>query len=103
MHLILYLITNYDYLSTILDLVKAARDAFFRSVSLECPEVKCLSYAPGILNTNMAETLKKEGYNKEVYNISSNVLEPIHSAEKMIKILEENLFHNGDHIDYYDV
>lgn len=51
----------------------------------------------------MAETLKKEGYNKEVYNISSNVLEPIHSAEKMIKILEENLFHNGDHIDYYDV
>lgn len=51
----------------------------------------------------MAEILKKEGYNKEIYNISSNVLEPSESAQKMIFILENNLFSNGDHLDYYDI
>ena len=64
--------------------------------------MRCLSYAPGILNTAMAEQLKREGYNREIFNASGNVLEPRVSAEKMIHILEEGLYTNGQHVDFYD-
>jgi hypothetical protein len=72
-------------------------------VALEEPNISVLNYAPGILNTDISTLLKTEGFNKQVYNDPVNIIQPEVSAAKMINVLEQKKYKNGQHLDFYDV
>ena len=81
---------------------KAARDAFMRSVSSECPDVLAFNYAPGALKTDMAKVLKETSHLKDFFAVESNILEPGISAGKLVKLLMNDSIKNGSHVDYFD-
>lgn len=80
---------------------KASRDAFFRSVAEENPDIIVLNYAPGPLETEMVDHLKREGHLQEIFN-KIDILKPETTTNKLLKILNSGNFSSGDHIDYYD-
>lgn len=107
---------------------KAARDAMFRVMALEEREREeanhadgddaatttgratvVLSYAPGPVRTAMTEGVVRDekahdGLRKSFREMIENqtMLEPEQSAEKLVRVLDENAFESGDHVDYYD-
>lgn len=81
---------------------KAARDALVRSLAHEQPDVRCISYAPGPLQTDMADTLRAKGYLKDFFENRDNLLQPKTTVAKLIRILQENSYENGTHIDFFD-
>lgn len=81
---------------------KAARDAFFRNVARENPDILVLNYAPGPLKTNMVEILKTKSFLKDWFNDSNNILLPETSVNKLIDILEASKFTSGQHVDFFD-
>lgn len=93
---------NFNHSNQCLIAGKAARDAYFRSVALERPEVRVLNYAPGPVDTAMADTLKSSSYLQEFYANESNILTTEQTVAKLIKIFTRNTFVNGAHVDYYD-
>ena len=99
---------------------KAARDMFHAVLGLEHPSssfstsspatLKVLNYAPGPLDTDMQVELvsapllyapTKEIYSKMRSDHKSLTADA--SARKCFKILRENTFLSGAHVDYYDV
>lgn len=81
---------------------KAARDSLIRSIAAENLDVRCISYAPGPMDTDMAQTLRTDSYLKEFFENSENILKPETSVEKLIHILTKNEFQNGAHVDFYE-
>ena len=81
---------------------KAARDSVIRSIAHENPDIRCISYAPGPLATEMAVILSQKGYLKEFFENKNNLLHPETTVKKLIQLLQENTFENGAHIDVYD-
>lgn len=71
--------------------------------------IKTLNYAPGPLDTDMQKEIRDSSPHEEqrAFYIEmkeqGTLLKPEQSAKKMIKLLEENSFENGAHIDYYDL
>lgn len=87
---------------------KAARDIFFDTMSKEEPDIRVLNYAPGPLDTDMqrqCRECKDPGLRKVCIEMAEtgNLLTCEESVTKLIKLLEENTFPSGKHIDYYDV
>jgi sepiapterin reductase len=83
---------------------KAARDAFIRSIALEYPGVTAINYAPGPVQTDMADQLKKASHVEEFYSNPSNLLKAEDTVEKLVKLLKKEFeFENGAHIDYFDI
>ena len=67
---------------------------------------KTLNYAPGPLETDMTVRIKQtleldEGLRSRFANLE--LLDPSDSALKLVKLLDENRFESGSHIDYYDL
>lgn len=100
--------------------VKAARNMFMQVVASEAKilskkyfngklSIKTLNYAPGPLDTDMQKEIRDSSPHEEqrAFYIEmkeqGTLLKPEQSAKKMIKLLEENSFENGAHIDYYDL
>ncbi|KAI8489852.1 hypothetical protein Bbelb_324820 [Branchiostoma belcheri] len=87
---------------------KAARDMIFKVLAQEQPDVRVLSYAPGPLQTDMAEEAAQKTADPDVraffVGMSKNQsgLDPDVSAKKMVKLLGDNKFENGSHVDFYD-
>lgn len=87
---------------------KAARDMMCQVLAKEEPNVNVLSYAPGPLLTDMYEEIRTTCGNQEVvdmFNTSkeqSTALTSDQSAEKLVRILKENAFISGSHVDYFD-
>jgi len=98
--------------------VKAARDMFFKVLAAEegakdrkdGNTFKVLNYAPGPIDTDMvkgmiddpgADPTVKDGF-KKLY-ADTAILQPDQTAEKLVKILDQNSFESGQHVDYYDV
>lgn len=81
---------------------KAARDAFFRSVALEHPDIRVLNYAPGPVRTEMADTLRTNSFMQEFFEKDENVLKPEDTVAKLVTILDANTFISGSHVDYFD-
>ncbi|RWS11573.1 sepiapterin reductase-like protein [Dinothrombium tinctorium] len=82
---------------------KAARDAYFRSVALEMENTSVLNYAPGPLQTEMVDILKKEGFNKEFFKEEKNLLKPESTIKKLFNLLETGNYENGSHVDVFDI
>lgn len=83
---------------------KAARDAFMRSIALEYPTTTTINYAPGPVQTDMADQLKTSSYVEEFYSDPNNLLKPEDTVEKLVKLLKKEVpFDNGSHVDYFDI
>ncbi|XP_040898731.1 sepiapterin reductase b [Toxotes jaculatrix] len=76
---------------------KAARKMMFSVLAEEEPNVKVLSYSPGPLDTEMQEEIQR------VTGISHRLFPCHESAAKLMKLLLENNFLSGTHIDFFEV
>ncbi|CAG9857978.1 unnamed protein product [Phyllotreta striolata] len=86
---------------------KAARDLFFKVLSIEEPDVVVLNYSPGPVDTDMFDmvlkTAQSEDLKKNFEEVKkTTVLLPPVTVNKMLDLLEKGEFKNGDTVDYYD-
>ncbi|VDK52237.1 unnamed protein product [Anisakis simplex] len=110
---------------------KAAREAFFRSLAVEDPSLRILSYSPGPVQTDMYEDILQNSYDEGVRNmfqhrdpvviltytslficfthdfadeeVSRKLLEPKETVSKMFSIIEKDQYESGARVDYFDV
>ncbi|CEP16548.1 hypothetical protein [Parasitella parasitica] len=88
---------------------KSARDMLLKVVTKEEPCIRTLSYAPGPLDNEMQEHVRKtlgDQKQKELYTEMANKGDLVNmedSAMKLYSLLEENKFESGAHVDYYDL
>ncbi|NXG27415.1 SPRE reductase, partial [Dromaius novaehollandiae] len=88
---------------------KAARDMLFQVLALEEPDVRVLSYAPGPLDTDMQLLARTQTGDPELrqhlqgLQESGQLIDCAVSAQKLLKLLEEDTFRSGAHVDFYDV
>ncbi|XP_073323373.1 sepiapterin reductase b [Pagrus major] len=76
---------------------KAARKMMFSVLAAEEPNVKVLSYSPGPLDTEMQkDILRLTGVDNHPFPCQD-------SAVKLLKLLLDNDFSSGTHIDYFAV
>lgn len=88
---------------------KAARDMMFRVLAAEEPDVRVLNYAPGPLDTDMqllARTKTGDAEMRQQFQSlhdSGQLIDCAVSAQKLLRLLEENTFTSGAHMDFYSV
>lgn len=88
---------------------KAARDMMFRVLAEEEPDLRVLNYAPGPLDTDMQlEARSKSGdahLRKSFHEMftQGQLLTCQESCTKLMKLLMEDSYTSGAHIDFYDV
>ncbi|NXB76524.1 SPRE reductase, partial [Donacobius atricapilla] len=88
---------------------KAARDMLFRVLALEEPELRVLNYAPGPLDTDMqllARTRTGDpGMRQHFQRLQEKgqLIECSVSARKLLRLLQEDSFPSGAHMDFYDI
>ena len=88
---------------------KACMDMFIQNIAADCPDVRTLNYAPGIMDTKMGRDLMDQSGNEETRLFLTKLLNegkminPIDSVKKLMLLLRKNEFVNGSHIDFFDV
>ncbi|XP_060928949.1 sepiapterin reductase a [Limanda limanda] len=88
---------------------KAARDMMFRVLAEEEPDLRVLSYSPGPLDTDMFTLARSStadpDLRKSLSDMSAQggVLTCDESCTKMMKLLLEDTYVSGSHVDVYDV
>ncbi|NXL77112.1 SPRE reductase, partial [Leptocoma aspasia] len=88
---------------------KAARDMMFRVLALEEPGLRVLSYAPGPLDTDMqllARTRTADlGMRQHFQRLQEKgqLIDSSVSAQKLLRLLQEDSFPSGAHVDFYDI
>jgi len=87
---------------------KAARDSYHAAMASELKSnnnVKILNYAPGPLETDMSVQLRStEALDDELKpSFAKKLVDPADSAAVLVKLVQENKFESGQHVDYYDV
>ncbi|XP_054846481.1 sepiapterin reductase [Eublepharis macularius] len=87
---------------------KAARDMMFRVLAAEEPDVRVLNYAPGPLDTDMQELARTKSGDLELreqfllMKQKGQLLDCDVSSQKLLRLLLENTFESGAHVDFYD-
>ncbi|CAD5206760.1 unnamed protein product [Bursaphelenchus okinawaensis] len=90
---------------------KTAREAYFRSLALERPDIRVLNYSPGPVDTDMRTDIAKRSYSAEIRSafsskdsmeISKSVVTTKETTSKLISILKSDTFENGGRVDYFD-
>lgn len=93
---------------------KAARDMFYNVWSKELGEsnsnIKLLNYAPGALATDMTGMLrhatqldpKLQTFYRDSHE-SGDLIPPSKTAKRMVKLVWNNEFQSGSHIDFWDL
>ena len=82
--------------------VKTARKMCSRVLSLEERDVRVLNFTPGVIGTDMYQTVR----NVWVFGSELETWEtfrPSQSAKVLVQILKRNLFHNCEQIHIADV
>ncbi|KAL4658249.1 sepiapterin reductase [Arapaima gigas] len=88
---------------------KAARDMMFRVLALEDPDLRVLNYAPGPLDTDMNAQARSYTGDAKLRSSFSTMLSEgklltcEESGTKLMKVLLENKYHSGAHLDFYDL
>uniref|UniRef100_A0A1A8N7W0 Sepiapterin reductase n=1 Tax=Nothobranchius pienaari TaxID=704102 RepID=A0A1A8N7W0_9TELE len=88
---------------------KAAREMMFRVLAEEEPDLRVLNYSPGPLDTNMqveARSKTADPHMKKTFSdmfSGGQLLTCEASCSKLMKILLEDTFTSGTHIDVFDV
>ncbi|KAM9858604.1 sepiapterin reductase b [Aulostomus maculatus] len=76
---------------------KAAREMMFRVLAEEEPRVKVLSYAPGPMDTEMQEDIRRRT------GLRVKLLPCHESATKLLKVVLDDSFASGKHLDFFDI
>uniref|UniRef100_A0A8D3C023 Sepiapterin reductase n=1 Tax=Scophthalmus maximus TaxID=52904 RepID=A0A8D3C023_SCOMX len=88
---------------------KAARDMMFRVLAEEEPDVRVLNYSPGPLDTDMQMLARSRTADPDIKKSFSNMfaqgqlLTCEASCTKLVKLLLEDNYVSGAHVDIYDV
>ncbi|KAF6724436.1 Sepiapterin reductase [Oryzias melastigma] len=88
---------------------KAAREMMFRVLAEEEPELRVLNYSPGPLDTEMQQEARSRTADPDVkmsfskMKTRGQLLTCEESCAKLMKVLLEDSFSSGAHIDVYDV
>ncbi|XP_048876808.1 sepiapterin reductase a [Brienomyrus brachyistius] len=88
---------------------KAARDMMFQVLAKEEPDLRVLSYAPGPLDTEMHVQARSTSRDPELRKTlialhdEGKLLTCGESAAKLMKLLLEDGYQSGAHIDFYDL
>ncbi|KAG1930282.1 sepiapterin reductase b [Pimephales promelas] len=88
---------------------KAARDMMFRVLAEEEPDVRVLSYAPGPLDTDMQLQARRFSGDLNLRRSFSSMfsehqlLTCEESGSKLVKLLLDNDFPSGAHLDFYEL
>ncbi|XP_026110704.1 sepiapterin reductase a [Carassius auratus] len=88
---------------------KAARDMMFRVLAEEEPDLRVLNYAPGPLDTDMQLQARSSSADDALRNSFSDMhaqgqlLTCEQSINKLIKVLLEDKYTSGAHLDFYDL
>jgi len=88
---------------------KAARDMVLRSIAAEDPSIATLNYAPGPVDTDIyTEAINRMGDDDTRKSFSDcktsgQILTPIQTITKLVKVLGEGKFTKGEHVDYFDL
>eukprot|EP01064_Diplonema_japonicum_P033207 TRINITY_DN6497_c0_g3_i1.p1 TRINITY_DN6497_c0_g3~~TRINITY_DN6497_c0_g3_i1.p1 ORF type:complete len:260 (+),score=75.40 TRINITY_DN6497_c0_g3_i1:23-781(+) len=84
---------------------KAARDLFFSSLTLDHPAVRTLNYAPGPMETAMAQHIRDTHHAQDVKDTFAklDMVDPADSAAILTKQVLADTFTTGAHIDYFDL
>lgn len=86
---------------------KAARDQYHATMAKEVPEetLKILNYAPGPLETDMVTQIRNAPQLHETLkpSFAKNLIDPVDSALKLIKLVISGDYQSGAHLDYYDL
>lgn len=80
--------------------IKAARNMFHCVLAAENPGVRVLNYSPGPLDTEMQAEVRNRG----IHVMDKTMLvTPEDSADTLVKLLHDDKYTSGAHIDYYDM
>ncbi|XP_077353415.1 sepiapterin reductase-like isoform X4 [Festucalex cinctus] len=88
---------------------KAAREMMFKVLAEEEPDLRVLNYAPGQLDTDMHILARTQTGELSFRKMLSDMLDNGQlvtcetSCAKMMKLLLEDKYTSGDHIDFYDI
>ncbi|NWR07151.1 SPRE reductase, partial [Paradoxornis webbianus] len=88
---------------------KAAREMLFRVLALEEPGLRVLNYAPGPLDTDMQLLARSRtadpGLRQRFQRLQEEgqLIQCSVSAQKLLRLLQEDSFPSGAHVDFYDV
>ncbi|KAI2664169.1 Sepiapterin reductase [Labeo rohita] len=88
---------------------KAARDMMFRVLAEEEPDLRVLNYAPGPLDTDMQLQARSSSADDALRNSFSvmhtqgQLLTCDQSISKLMKVLVEDKYPSGAHLDFYDL
>uniref|UniRef100_A0A671KHR4 Sepiapterin reductase n=1 Tax=Sinocyclocheilus anshuiensis TaxID=1608454 RepID=A0A671KHR4_9TELE len=88
---------------------KAARDMMFRVLAEEEPDVRVLSYAPGPLDTDMQLQARRSSRDLQLRRSFSSMfsegqlLSCEESGAKLMKLLLDNDYQSGAHLDFYEL
>lgn len=87
---------------------KAARDMMFQVLATEEPSVRVLSYAPGPLDTDMQQLARETSVdpdlrkNLQELKAKGQLVDCRMSAQKLLSLLQTDMFESGAHVDFYD-
>lgn len=87
---------------------KAAREMYFKVFAEEFPQVSVLNYCPGPVETDMLVIVATKAGDDEVRNslndsrIQKKTLTPEQTVNRLVKIIREQKYKSGDHVDYFD-
>lgn len=90
----------------------AAREAFFRSLAIEMPELRILSYSPGPVKTRLRDYINKNAYDEDIRNAFSHddnhksggrVVSTEETIGKLLEYLGKNKFVSGSRVDIFDI
>ncbi|XP_038070734.1 sepiapterin reductase-like isoform X2 [Patiria miniata] len=88
---------------------KAARDMFMKTMAIEDSELRVLNYSPGALDTAMNDAIVTQAGDSELREkMAENKSTPYFlttaaTCKVLLKLLTEDTFESGKHIDYWDV
>ena len=88
---------------------KAARDMLLKVIAVEEPDVRALNYDPGIVGTEMNSYIRANFAVQSIRDFLNDVEKqgklqtPEQTAERLTKILEEDSYQSGVHMDYKGV
>ncbi|XP_010608118.1 sepiapterin reductase, partial [Fukomys damarensis] len=87
---------------------KAARDMMFQVLASEEPSVRVLSYAPGPLDTDMQQLARETSVDPDLrkslqeLKAKGQLVDCRMSAQKLLSLLQTDMFESGAHVDFYD-
>ncbi|XP_059515407.1 sepiapterin reductase [Myotis daubentonii] len=87
---------------------KAAREMMFKVLASEEPGVRVLSYAPGPLDTDMQQVARETSVDPDLrkrlqeLKTKGELVDCKMSAQKLLNLLQKDMFKSGAHVDFFD-